>query len=89
MLKNIDIRSLAGERAYEKGRRYFERDAVGRIHETPLGEYIEYRAWVSDRDRLDTTFPSSWGKMTGSGDTPAPARRRRLIPAPANTSSLC
>lgn len=55
MLKNIDIRSLAGERAYEKGRRYFERDAVGRIHETPLGEYTEYRAWVSGSARYDVS----------------------------------
>ena len=47
LLKNIDIRSLAGERAYEKGCRYYEQGAVGRVTEEPRGKTAVYRAQVS------------------------------------------
>ena len=64
LLKNIDIRSLAGERAYEKGRRYYERGAVGpltakRSHHATLycGKVSGTSAYtvsaeVDDQDRI-------------------------------------
>ena len=51
LVKNIDIRSCTGERSYEKGCRYYERGAVGRLTEDVTGRLTDYRAKVSGSSR--------------------------------------
>ncbi|MGP1470765.1 MAG: DEAD/DEAH box helicase [Schwartzia sp. (in: firmicutes)] len=51
MIKNIDIRSCAGERSYDKGCRYYEEGAVGRVTEEIEGQTALYRAKVSGTER--------------------------------------
>lgn len=73
LIKNIDIRSCAGERAYEKGRRYYEQGAVGRITEDVEGQLTTYQATVSGTTRYETWVQVEGGDRIVDYDCTCPA----------------